>query len=50
MNGGIAADRIQVRAWGEANPVADNTSAAGRQRNRRVEVLFSDADGRLAAR
>lgn len=50
MNGGIAADRIQVRAWGEANPVADNTSAAGRQRNRRVEVLFSDADGHLAAR
>ena len=50
MNGGIAADRIEVRAWGEANPVADNTSAAGRQRNRRVEVLFSDADGRLAVR
>ena len=49
-NGGIAADRIEVRAWGEANPVADNTSAAGRQRNRRVEVLFSDAEGRLAAR
>lgn len=50
MHGGIAADRIQVRAWGEANPVADNTNAAGRQRNRRVEVLFSDADGHLAAR
>jgi outer membrane protein OmpA-like peptidoglycan-associated protein len=50
MNGGIAADRIEVRAWGEANPVADNSSAAGRQRNRRVEVLFSDAEGHLAAR
>lgn len=50
MNGGIAADRIEVRAWGEANPVADNGSAAGRQRNRRVEVLFSDAEGHLAAR
>ena len=50
MNGGIAANRIEVRAWGEANPVADNGSAAGRQRNRRVEVLFSDAEGRLAAR
>ena len=50
MNGGIAADRIEVRAWGEANPVADNDSAAGRQRNHRVEVLFSDAEGRLAAR
>lgn len=50
MNGGIAADRIEVRAWGEANPVADNGSAAGRQRNRRVEVLFSDAEGKLATR
>ena len=50
MNGGIAADRIEVRAWGEANPVADNGSAAGRQRNRRVDVLFSDADGQLMAR
>ncbi len=50
MNGGIAADRIEVRSWGEANPVADNGSAAGRQRNRRVEVLFSDAEGHLAAR
>ena len=50
MNGGISADRIEVRAWGEANPVADNGSAAGRQRNRRVEVLFSDAEGHLAAR
>ncbi len=50
MNGGIAGDRIEVRAWGEANPVADNSTAAGRQQNRRVEVLFSDADGRIAAR
>ena len=50
MNGGITSDRIEVRAWGEANPVADNDSAAGRQRNRRVEVLFSDAEGRLAGR
>lgn len=50
MNGGIAADRIEVRAWGEANPVAGNGTAAGRQQNRRVEVLFSDAEGRIAAR
>ena len=50
LNGGIAADRIELRAWGEANPVADNGSAEGRQRNRRIEVLFSDAEGRLATR
>lgn len=48
--GGIASDRMEVRSWGEANPVADNGSAAGRQQNRRVEVLFSDAEGRIAAR
>ncbi len=50
INGGIAADRLQVRAWGEANPVASNATAAGRQQNRRVEVLFSDAEGRIATR
>ncbi|MFM9916503.1 MAG: OmpA family protein [Rhizobacter sp.] len=49
-NGGIATDRIEVRAWGEANPVADNATAAGRQQNRRVEVLFSDAEGHIASR
>ena len=46
--GGIAADRIDVRAWGEANPVADNNTAVGRQQNRRVEILFSDPAGRFA--
>ena len=49
-NAGIAVERIEVRAWGEANPVADNGTPAGRQQNRRVEVLFSDAQGRIAAR
>ena len=47
---GVEAPRIEVRALGEAYPVADNDSASGRQRNRRVEVLFSDAQGRLVAR
>lgn len=47
---GVEAPRIEVRAHGEAYPVADNDSAAGRQRNRRVEVLFSDAQGRLVER
>jgi len=47
---GVAQDRIEVRAHGEAYPVADNGTAAGRQQNRRVEVLFSDGQGRFAAR
>lgn len=31
--------RIVARAWGETKPIADNSTAQGRQRNRRVEVL-----------
>ena len=50
LNAGLGADRIEVRAHGEAFPVADNGNAAGRQQNRRVEVLFSDPQGHFAAR
>ncbi len=35
----VNADRITVNAVGEANPVASNTTAAGRQQNRRVEIV-----------
>lgn len=47
---GITADRMEVRAHGEALPVADNSTPAGRQRNRRVEILFSDGQGRFVER
>lgn len=47
---GVAGDRMEVRAHGEAYPVADNSTPAGRQRNRRVEVLFSDGQGRFIER
>jgi outer membrane protein OmpA-like peptidoglycan-associated protein len=46
----VAADRIQVSGLGEFYPVADNGNAAGRQQNRRVEVIFSDANGMVKAR
>lgn len=46
---GITPDRIEVRGHGKEYPVADNATATGRQQNRRVEVLFSDFQGRLAA-
>jgi len=36
---GINPDRITARAYGEANPVGSNATAAGRKDNRRVEVL-----------
>jgi outer membrane protein OmpA-like peptidoglycan-associated protein len=37
-NGGNA-DNIETHGMGEANPVASNDTAAGRQQNRRVEVV-----------
>ena len=33
---GVATDRMTVRGYGESQPVADNTSAAGKAQNRRV--------------
>ncbi|MEO8411366.1 MAG: OmpA family protein, partial [Propionivibrio sp.] len=50
LNRGVGADRMEMRAYGEDYPVADNASAAGRAQNRRIEVLFSDTDGKLPAR
>ncbi len=46
---GVAVDRIDVRGDGESRPVASNATAAGRQQNRRVEVVFSDTRGQFAA-
>ncbi|MFC0306256.1 OmpA family protein [Rhizorhabdus histidinilytica] len=37
---GVAPDRITAVGHGEAQPVADNRNAAGRQQNRRVEVTL----------
>ena len=34
---GIEANRLQARGYGETQPVADNGTNAGRERNRRVE-------------
>jgi len=47
VNLGIATERIEVRGYGERFPLAENASARGRAQNRRVEILFSDAEGNL---
>ena len=38
-SGSIAADHVSVEPMGEAMPVASNVTAAGRQENRRVEIV-----------
>ncbi|OYU45613.1 MAG: flagellar motor protein MotB [Burkholderiales bacterium PBB4] len=45
MQMGIASQRISVRGYGESYPVAANDNAAGRQLNRRVEIVLSDDSG-----
>lgn len=36
--GGVPADRISTRGYGQTMPAATNDTAEGRQRNRRVEI------------
>jgi outer membrane protein OmpA-like peptidoglycan-associated protein len=50
QNKGISSSRIQVRGYGERYPVASNNTEAGRQQNRRVEVIISDAEGNIDER
>ncbi len=47
---GVGRERIETHGYGEAHPVADNSSAAGRVMNRRVEILLSDDNGTIAPR
>jgi outer membrane protein OmpA-like peptidoglycan-associated protein len=38
---GLLADTITSKGFGEASPIADNSTAAGRKQNRRVEIVVS---------
>lgn len=45
---GVANDRIQTVGRGKDYPVASNDTDAGRQQNRRVDIVLSDMAGRFA--
>ncbi|MGZ5885099.1 MAG: OmpA family protein [Burkholderiaceae bacterium] len=47
---GVSGDRISTRGYGEAYPVASNNNAQDRQLNRRVEIILSDANGKIPQR
>lgn len=42
LDRGIAIERVAARGLADANPVASNGTAAGRQQNRRVEIVISN--------
>ena len=46
---GIQPDRVVAVGKGKGFPVASNDEAAGRQQNRRVEIVFSDKEGQFAS-
>lgn len=42
---GVASARMQIEGHGEREPVADNTTDAGRAKNRRVEIFLREPAG-----
>ncbi|KAA5545789.1 OmpA family protein [Adhaeribacter rhizoryzae] len=44
QNGNIAPDNVTLHPVGEARPIASNETAAGRQQNRRVEIVARRAE------
>jgi outer membrane protein OmpA-like peptidoglycan-associated protein len=47
---GVGGERLVIRGYGEAYPVGNNQSGAGRLSNRRVEVILSDDSGQIPPR
>jgi outer membrane protein OmpA-like peptidoglycan-associated protein len=47
---GIGRERVAMRGYGEAYPVAANDSVGNRQLNRRVEIVLSDENGKVTPR
>ena len=47
---GVSSDRITTHGYGKESPVASNDTPAGRQMNRRVEIILSDDKGNVTSR
>jgi outer membrane protein OmpA-like peptidoglycan-associated protein len=50
MAQGVLADQLSMRGLGEGYPAASNDTAAGRQMNRRVEIVFTPNSGIVIAK
>ncbi|MEQ1531175.1 MAG: OmpA family protein [Methylococcales bacterium] len=50
MNMSIGSERVATRGYGESFPIASNDNSGGRQLNRRVEIILSDANGNIIPR
>jgi outer membrane protein OmpA-like peptidoglycan-associated protein len=42
VSAGVSSDLIATQGLGESSPIADNSTAEGRQKNRRVEIVIED--------
>ena len=49
QSAGVDPSRIQANGMGASNPLAKNTTVAGRSRNRRTEITLTPIPGRSAA-
>ncbi|MFH5832099.1 OmpA family protein [Halalkalibaculum sp. DA3122] len=48
---GVESDRMTIIGYGEEQPIADNSTATGRQQNRRVEIaIYANDELKRAAR
>ncbi|MFK7862369.1 MAG: OmpA family protein [Granulosicoccus sp.] len=47
VDAGVDTGRMSTKGFGETLPVASNESYSGRQKNRRVEIIFPDLDNQL---
>jgi outer membrane protein OmpA-like peptidoglycan-associated protein len=45
---GVPTGQVSTRAYGADKPTADNGTAAGRQMNRRVEIVFAQQAAEVA--